>query len=85
MLPRLPEEAEALSVGREVEVLVAARAVGHGRVGASLALDGVAAVARIPDEAVAAGAEDADVAAAIAVHEVILRPAEEQLDAGDHP
>ena len=51
-------EPHAPAVGRDVEDLVAAAAVEQHRVGAVLALDGVAAVARIPLEDVVAGAEE---------------------------
>ena len=47
------------------------RAVEQQRIVAGLALDGVAAIARIPDEGVVAGAELGDVVAATAVDEVI--------------
>ena len=55
-------EAHAPAVRRHVEDLRHARAVEGQRVGAALALDRVAAVARVPDEAVVAGAEERDVA-----------------------
>ena len=44
------------AVGRDVDLLVDVGAVEQQRVGAGLALDGVAAVARVPDEGVVAGA-----------------------------
>ena len=52
-------EAHAMAVGRDVDVLVDVRAVEQQRVDAGLAFDRVAAVARIPDERVVAGAEHA--------------------------
>ena len=51
------------------------------RVGAGLALDGVAAVARIPVEGVVARAEEGDVVALVAVDEVVAVAAEEQVGA----
>ena len=51
-------EPHAPAVGRDVEDLGAVAAVEQHRVGAVLALDGVAAVARIPLEHVVAGAEE---------------------------
>ena len=47
------------AIGRDVDVLVDVGAVEHERVEAVLALDHVAAVARVPDERVVAGAEEA--------------------------
>ena len=44
------------AVGREVDILGDVGAVEEHRVGAALALDGVAAVAGVPDEGVVAGA-----------------------------
>jgi len=51
------------AVGRDVEVLADVRAVEHQRVGAVLAFDDIAAVARVPDERVVAVAEKRHVAA----------------------
>ena len=51
------EEPQPTAVGRQVEDLVLARAVEEHGVGAGLALDRVAAVARVPPEEVVAGAE----------------------------
>ena len=59
-------EPNPAAVGREVDVLVDVRAVEDHRVGAALALDGVAAVAGIPHERVVAGAERSHVVAATA-------------------
>ena len=56
-------------------------AVEEHRVDAGLALDGVAAVARIPDERVVAGAQERDVVAAVAVDRVVAVAAEQGLDA----
>ena len=50
-------------------------------VGAVLALDDVAAVARIPLERVVAGAEERDVVALLAVDEVVAVAAEQDVDA----
>ena len=59
-------EPHPAAVGRDVDVLVDVGAVEQQRVGAGLALDGVAAVAGVPDEGVVAGAQISDVVAAAA-------------------
>ena len=59
------------AVGRDVDVLVDVGAVEHEGVGARLAVDRVAAVARIPDERVVAGTEQGQVVAAPADDEVV--------------
>ena len=64
-------EQHAPAVRRRREDLVAGAAVEQHRVGAVLALDHVAAVARIPLEHVVAGAEEDDVVALLAVDEVV--------------
>ena len=56
-------EPDPAAVGRDVDVLGDVGAVEQQRVGAGLALDGVAAVARVPDERVVAGAEKRHVVA----------------------
>src|SRR5262249_6412392 len=53
----------------------------HQRIGAGLAFDRVAAVARIPLEHVVAGAEEGDVVALVAVDEVFAIPAKETVGA----
>ena len=57
------------------------RAVEEHRVGAVLALDDVAAVARIPLEGVVAGAEEGGVVALVAVDEVVAVAAEQDVGA----
>ena len=57
-------------------------AVEEHRVEAVLALDGVAAVARVPDEGVVAGAHQRHVVAAAAVDEVVPLAADEDVVAG---
>ena len=59
-------EAHPRAVGRDVDFLVDVGAVEHQRVVAGLALDGVAAVARVPDERVVAGAEQRRIVAGAA-------------------
>ena len=81
MLPRLRVKRRRCAVGGGVEDLVAAAAVEQHRVGAVLALDDVAAVARIPLEDVVAGAEEGDVVALVAVDEVVAVAAEQEVDA----
>ena len=78
MLPTSRVKQHASAVGRDVEVLVRRRAVEQQRVGAVLALDGVAAVARVPLEDVVAGAEQGDVVALVAVDEVVAVAAEQE-------
>ena len=81
MLPTLRVKQHAPAVGRGVEDLVPALPLNSMRVGAVLALDGVAAVARIPLEDVVAGAEEGDVVALLAVDEVVAVAAEQEVDA----
>ena len=81
MLPWVAEEAEPVAVGGQVDLLGAVGTVEQHRVGAVLALDGVAAVARIPDERVVAGTQERDVVAAVAVDRVVAVAAEQRLDA----
>ena len=56
-------EPDATAVGGDVDLLVDVGAVEEHRVVAGLALDGVAAVAGVPDEGVVAGAQQGDVVA----------------------
>ena len=81
MLPRLRKKRRRLPLAEKSKISAPAGAVEQEPVGAALPLDDVAAVARIPDERVMAGAEEADVGAAVAVDAVVLRPAEERLGA----
>src|SRR5262245_8549752 len=60
-------ESHAAAVGRDVDLLVKVGAVEAERVGAVLALDDVAGVARVPDERIVAGAEQGCVVARAAV------------------
>ena len=72
-------EADAAAVGREVDLLVDVGAVEEHRVGAVLALDGVAAVAGVPDEGVVAGADERRVVAAAAVDDVVAVAADQDV------
>ena len=74
-------EAQAAAVGRGLEDLAAGAAVEQHRVGAGLALDGVAAVARIPLEVSSPAPEEGDVVALLAVDEVVAVAAEQQVGA----
>ena len=67
------------AVGRDVDVLVDVGAVEQHRVGAGLALDDVAAVARVPDERVVAGAQQRHVVAAAAGDQVVAVAAEQHV------
>src|SRR5262245_3744761 len=72
-------EPHAAAVGREADFLVKFGAVEHGRVGAALALDDVAGVARVPDKRVVASAELRRIVAAPADDEVIAIAADERV------
>ena len=61
------------AVGRDHDFLVVSGAAEVERVEAAAAVDGVTAVARIPDEHVVAGAEGRDVAALTAHDAVVAR------------
>ena len=74
-------EAHARAVGGDVDVLVDVGAVEQHRVGAGLALDDVAAVARVPDERVVAGAQQRHVVAAAADDDVVAVAADEDVGA----
>ena len=70
-----------LAIGRDSEDLAAVRAVEKKGVEAVLALDRIAAVARIPLESVVAGPKEGDVVALLAVDKIIPVTAEEKVDA----
>ena len=72
-------EPDAAAVGREVDLLGDVGAVEQQRVGAGLALDGVAAVAGVPDERVVAGAHEGHVVAAAADDQVVAGAADEDV------
>ena len=76
------EEPEAVPVRGQVDLLGGCRAVEQHRVGSGPTEDGVAAVARIPDERVVAGSQDRQVVASIAVDDVVPVTAEQQLRSG---
>ena len=78
-LPTSRDSLTRAAIGRDVDVLVDVGAVEHQRVGAGLALDHVAAVARIPDERVVAVAEKGDVVAAAADHGVVAVAADQHV------
>ena len=69
------------AIGRDVDVLGDVGAVEQQRVDAGLALDGVVAVARIPDEHIVAGAQEGDVVAAAADDEIVAVAAEQHVGA----
>ncbi len=71
----IAEQANPVAIGRDVDVLVDVGAIEQQRVGAGLAFDRVAAVARVPDERVIALAEERHVVAATANHQVIAAAA----------
>ena len=78
-LPTSRNEPDAAAVGRDVDVLVDVGAVEQHRVGAALALDGVAAVAGVPDERVVAVAQQGHVVAAAAVDDVVAVAADQHV------
>ena len=67
------------AVGRQCHLLIDVGAVEQHRVVAALALDGVAAVAGVPDEGVVAGAHQGHVAAAAAVDQVVAVAADQDV------
>ena len=75
------EQSHPLPVGGDVDVLVAVAAVEQHRVGARLALDHVAAVARIPLHRVATGSQHRVIVALVAVDEVVVVAAEQDVGA----
>ena len=81
MLPTSRKNRSRLPFADSVDALGDVGAVEEHRVGAGLALDGVAAVARIPDERVVAGTQERQVVAAVAVDRVVAVAAEQRLDA----
>ena len=72
-------EAQPVAVGGEVEQFGDVGAVEEQFVGAVLALDGVAAVTRVPLEDVVAGAQEAGVVPLVAVDEVVAVAAEQRV------
>ena len=81
MLPMLRVKRSRSPLADASKSLADVRAVEQHRVGAVLALDGVAAVARIPLEHVVAGAEERGVVALLAVDEVVAVAAEQEVGA----
>ena len=77
----IAEQAHPRAIGRDVDVLVGVGAVEYQRVGAGLAFDGVAAVARVPDELVVAVAHEGDVVAAAARDDVVAGAADQHVGA----
>ena len=67
------------AVGRDVDLLGDVGAVEEHRVVAGLALDGVAAVAGVPDERVVAGAQQRHVVAAAADDQVVAVAADQDV------
>ena len=80
-VPRVAEEPQSVTVRRQVDRVRGCGAVEDHRVPAVLALDRVAAVARVPDERVVASAEGRTVAAPVSVDRVVAVAAEERFRA----
>ena len=81
MLPRLRKKRTRPPFADASKFSAAVAAVEQHVVEAVLALDRVAAIARVPLEDVVAGAEQADVVALLAVDEVVAVAAEQRVDA----
>ena len=81
MLPRLRVKRTRPPLAETSKISLALEPLNSMRVGAVLALDGVAAVARVPLEDVVAGAQEGHVVALLAVDEVVAVAAEQQVDA----
>ena len=75
-------QAGAGAIRRNVDLLGDVGAVEQQRIGAVLAFDDVAAIARIPLERIVSGAEEGSVAALIAVDEIISVAADQEVIAG---
>ena len=75
----VPEEPEAVPVRGQVDALGGVGAVEQHRVGAEPASDGVAAVARVPDERVVAGAHQRQVVTSVPVDRVVPEATAQQL------
>ena len=76
------DELETVPVRRQIDLLGNVGAVEDHRVGTGLAVDDVAAIARIPHERVVPGAHAHDVVAALAVDRVVPGAADQRLGAG---
>src|SRR5262249_31032960 len=75
-------EADALTIRRDVDLLVDGGAVEVHGIEAVLAFDDVAAVTRIPDESVVAGAHESHVVAGAADDLVVALAADQEIGAG---
>ena len=81
MLPRLRVNRTRSPLAEASKISLPPGAVKEHGVGAVLAFDGVAAVARVPLERVVAGAQERHVVALLAIDEVVAVAAEQQVDA----
>ena len=79
MVAMLAEEPEPVTVGRQVDLLGHVGAVEAASCPCRLALDRVAAVARVPDEGVVTGTQQGQVVAAVAIDRVVAFAAEQEL------
>src|SRR6185503_5376612 len=77
--PDIACEYRVRAVGREGHVLACVGAVELQRVGAGVALDDVAAVARVPSEHVVTGTQVGGIAADVAVDEVVAAAAQQNV------
>ena len=78
----IAKQASAVAVGRDIDLLANIGAVEQQRIGAVLAFDDVAAIARIPLKHVVSGAEQCGVTALITVDEVVSVAANQEVVAG---
>ena len=78
----IAEQAGAAAIGRDVDLLGNIGAVEQQRIGAVLAFDDVAAIARIPLKRIVSGAKEGDVTALIAVDEIVSVAADQEVIAG---
>ena len=78
----IAKQASAAAIGRDIDLLANVGAVEQQRIGAVLAFDDVAAIARIPLKRIVSGAEECGVTALIAVDEIVSVAADQEVVAG---
>ena len=78
----IAEQAGAVAIRRDIDLLGDVGAVEQQRIGAVVAFDDVAAIARIPLERIVSGAKECSVTALIAVDEIVSVAADQDVIAG---
>lgn len=78
----IAKQAGAAAIGRDIDLLANVGTVEQQRIGAVLAFDDVAAIARIPLKRIVSGAKECDVTALIAVNEIVSVAADQGVIAG---